>query len=67
MAVAMVVLNKMLPQSENGVFNAESGFMLSPDSESGNQQSGGLLLTSHYCGSLQHGDQLIGRLEAPRP
>ena len=29
-AVAMVVLKRMLPQSENGVFNAESGFMRRP-------------------------------------
>ena len=31
MAVAMVVLKTMLPQSEKGVFNAESSFMLRAD------------------------------------
>ena len=33
-AVAIVVLNKMLPQSENGVFNAANIFMRAPSGES---------------------------------
>jgi hypothetical protein len=67
MAVAIVVLNRMFPHSENGEFNAEFIVMRSPGSRDPADRRYSGFCTPHNGTRFQQGDQCVGGLETTGP